>query len=273
MGMLLESLKQVKRERDRLVGFLHMADQHGADKNPSVLKRLRDDYLGRLRALNERAAPAMKEARQHLSKLQSTKAKLLHESEQICLDKEEIELRGAVGELEGEDLEKKLAEAGAKLKQSEDQVEQADTLGQQFLEFLKSFDDDEFDWSDGGHPEHTVVVPQPPEPPGDDEEKTVVVPKATLTAENNKQKYQLHRFTLIGRERCHIVLDEVGVSRKHATVTFDTNKGFTIKDDGSSFGTFVNGEKVTEHLLADGDTIRIGGTNLVFNCSKPSGKD
>jgi hypothetical protein len=52
------------------------------------------------------------------------------------------------------------------------------------------------------------------------------------------------------------------VSRRHATVTVDDAGHATIRDERSTNGTFVNGDRVlpgTAVRLADGDTVRLGG--------------
>ena len=52
------------------------------------------------------------------------------------------------------------------------------------------------------------------------------------------------------------------VSRRHATVTVDDAGRATIRDEHSTNGTFVNGDRVlpgTAVRLVDGDTVRLGG--------------
>lgn len=54
------------------------------------------------------------------------------------------------------------------------------------------------------------------------------------------------------------------VSRLHAVVE-RYPAGWSIRDVGSSNGTFVNGERLlSEHRLRNGDELRIGGTRIVF---------
>jgi hypothetical protein len=51
------------------------------------------------------------------------------------------------------------------------------------------------------------------------------------------------------------------VSRRHATVTVDDSGHATIRDERSTNGTYVNGDRVlpgTTVRLADGDTVRFG---------------
>lgn len=58
-------------------------------------------------------------------------------------------------------------------------------------------------------------------------------------------------------------LDDPRLSRRHAEVR-RIGPGFVLHDLHSCNGTFVNGQRVTEHELHDGDGIRIGGNVLRF---------
>jgi uncharacterized RDD family membrane protein YckC len=70
--------------------------------------------------------------------------------------------------------------------------------------------------------------------------------------------------TSIGRsDRCTIQVDDKAISRTHAVVR-KTDEGYLVVDKGSANGTFVNGNKVEEHLLADGDTLLVGSTIFRF---------
>jgi pSer/pThr/pTyr-binding forkhead associated (FHA) protein len=60
-----------------------------------------------------------------------------------------------------------------------------------------------------------------------------------------------------------IVLDNRGVSRKHAQIEF-SDQGAILIDNDSLNGTFVNQRKVTEQPLNDNDIITIGKYDLVF---------
>lgn len=56
------------------------------------------------------------------------------------------------------------------------------------------------------------------------------------------------------------------VSRDHAEIARDSDK-YVLKDRGSRYGTFVNGDAVSEKVLAHGDQIRLGrsgGAEMVF---------
>jgi hypothetical protein len=60
-----------------------------------------------------------------------------------------------------------------------------------------------------------------------------------------------------------IFLDDVTVSRKHATIV-KMDKGFVLKDGGSLNGTYINNVSVTEHALVSGDEFQIGKFHLLF---------
>ncbi|HZW29263.1 MAG TPA: SpoIIE family protein phosphatase [Isosphaeraceae bacterium] len=72
--------------------------------------------------------------------------------------------------------------------------------------------------------------------------------------------------TVIGRNpECDLVLQPKSVSRKHAAIQ-RRNGGFLLKDIGSTRGTFVNGQRVTQPVvLQDGHTIQIGEVLLSFS--------
>ena len=53
------------------------------------------------------------------------------------------------------------------------------------------------------------------------------------------------------------------VSARHATVRIEPI-GVVLEDEGSLNGTFVNGERIEQRLLEDGDRIQVGPHLLVF---------
>ncbi len=74
-------------------------------------------------------------------------------------------------------------------------------------------------------------------------------------------------FTTIGRTRQNLIqLDAPSVSRKHAQIVLSEG-GYVLRDLGSENGTFVNGERVTEHLLAEGDHLQFGILRFSFHAA------
>lgn len=72
------------------------------------------------------------------------------------------------------------------------------------------------------------------------------------------------RVVRLGRDRsCQIVLDDQHVSRQHAEIAFRNDGEIAIRDLGSTNGVFVNGTRVQEQSLMEGDKILIG-TRLYF---------
>lgn len=61
-----------------------------------------------------------------------------------------------------------------------------------------------------------------------------------------------------------IVLENRGVSRKHALIEFNENAAVII-DNESLNGTFVNSRKISEEVLRDDDIITIGKYSLTYH--------
>ncbi len=70
--------------------------------------------------------------------------------------------------------------------------------------------------------------------------------------------------THLGRHpESEIMLDDITVSRRHARIARGAD-GYTIVDDGSLNGTYVNAVRVDSAQLHQGDEIQIGKFRLVF---------
>ena len=73
---------------------------------------------------------------------------------------------------------------------------------------------------------------------------------------------------LIGRDpQNDVVLDDRRVSRKHAEIRLRLGR-YTLYDLQSTNGTYVNGRRVAEKVLDDGDKISVGGLELVFRSTE-----
>jgi diguanylate cyclase (GGDEF)-like protein len=86
-----------------------------------------------------------------------------------------------------------------------------------------------------------------------------------MSGDNIGHRYQLSSSQLyIGRlYSTDIPLNEPNVSRRHACIEVRHNK-IVIHDLDSTNGTFVNGERISSHVLCEGDLISIGVTTLKF---------
>ena len=68
---------------------------------------------------------------------------------------------------------------------------------------------------------------------------------------------------LIGRRTAaDLQLVNADVSREHAEIAQDGAR-YLLRDRGSRYGTFVNGEQITERALEHGDRIRLGRTDAI----------
>jgi MoxR-like ATPase len=86
------------------------------------------------------------------------------------------------------------------------------------------------------------------------------------------QIYPLAReIVTLGRdEKCAVRLDAEGVSRNHAQLIRE-GADWLVTDLMSTNGTLVNGEKVEQRKLGDGDTVKIGDVELVFSVEGDAG--
>ncbi len=81
--------------------------------------------------------------------------------------------------------------------------------------------------------------------------------------------YEVRKETLsIGRSReSDIFLEDLAVSRLHASIISLGNNNYALRDEGSANGTKVNGQPVNKYQpypLQEGDKIQLGQTVLVF---------
>ena len=108
-----------------------------------------------------------------------------------------------------------------------------------------------------------------------EDQRTYVVRQQTgqgeprlVVSEGKEQgrSYDLRKDRItIGRSReSDVFLEDLAVSRTHTTINRQSNGRFLLRDENSANGTLVNGQRVNEHMLEDGDKIQVGQTLLVF---------
>ena len=86
-----------------------------------------------------------------------------------------------------------------------------------------------------------------------------------LTFRGTLKSYEVLPEMTIGRSReCDIFLEDLAVSRLHATIHQIQDGGFEIEDHRSATGTFVNGMRITHYRLLEGDIVQIGSNKLTF---------
>jgi serine/threonine protein kinase len=100
----------------------------------------------------------------------------------------------------------------------------------------------------------------------DDGSSTIDQPELPfLLDEGTGQRLHLtERRTLLGRAAdCNICIKEPKISRHHCRLVVDVGEA-EVEDLGSSWGTFVNGQRVQRASLSDGDRIELGGMSFLF---------
>lgn len=107
------------------------------------------------------------------------------------------------------------------------------------------------------------------DPPEDDADGTMIIsnPKITVMVDGKPgQVYALGMGTTsLGRSPDNdIHVPEERVSRKHAQIAFGPG-GYAIYDLNSENGTYVNGNRIREHFLVDGDMLLIGTTQFLYS--------
>ena len=88
-----------------------------------------------------------------------------------------------------------------------------------------------------------------------------------LVSGEGPPEYPLAAFNTIGRHPdSNLVLADPNVSRNHAEIR-PQGDGFVLIDLGSTNGSKVNGVRVDQRLLADGDELTFGNTRMRFEAS------
>jgi len=79
----------------------------------------------------------------------------------------------------------------------------------------------------------------------------------------------LSAISVLGRDNtADVILDDPGISRRHTEIRVTSDGPHlvaSVRDLGSTNGTFVNGERITSQRLADGDRINVGRTALTYH--------
>ena len=95
-------------------------------------------------------------------------------------------------------------------------------------------------------------------------------PNTAFLIVEGKRAISLERpITSIGRKSDnHIVIKDQHVSRYHAQIR-NIKGSYVLMDLESTVGTSINGKKVKQAFLKQGDVISVGGTPLIFGLGTP----
>src|SRR5436190_14515037 len=84
-------------------------------------------------------------------------------------------------------------------------------------------------------------------------------------SDQQRREFELGAVNTIGRHPDNTlqILDRI-VSKEHAQIIRQPDGRFLFRDLGSLNGSFLQGERIGEHVLLDGDEITLGSTRLMF---------
>jgi predicted component of type VI protein secretion system len=105
--------------------------------------------------------------------------------------------------------------------------------------------------------DHEPDEPPEPEPPAPSETATLEWAGGIVSIDQ--------RVLVIGRSSdADVRVDDANVSRRHAEVRRIGDGGYSLVDLGSTNGTEVNGQRIQETALMNGDVITVGTTRITF---------
>jgi hypothetical protein len=224
-------------------------------------------------------------AREEYAKLRAFQSDAARSLQEVGLTKEELEFRNSLGEYPEADFATRLAECQQDLSDRKAWSDEIEQMRDQFRRAFRSETELEAA-ADSAADDATRILPSdkaapPPPPPSasrtpvttqvtraPSSQETIVAAAARVVRIVDGKEERV--FTLrpqtntIGRHpRCEIELPFTEVSRRHAEITLCPD-GFRIVDLDSNNGVYVNGKKIKEQVLADGDLIQLGTQNLRF---------
>jgi adenylate cyclase len=97
--------------------------------------------------------------------------------------------------------------------------------------------------------------------------------KLIVISGEERQEFELAAFNTIGRHPDNTIqiLDRI-ISKEHAQIQRAADGRYLLRDLRSLNGTFMRGERISEHYLVDGDEFTMGSTRIVF-VDKPKPDD
>ena len=289
----IEELRKIKQDQEVLKDWLGKMEAKKAQVSEAVFARVSGDYQARNGALEEKARPLKDRARGEYAKLRACIERFAKALEVAKLDKEELEFRHEIGEFQGKEFDERLKEGEQRLTQRQSDLAEAEQLKQSFIQAFHSEEELTLPAPPPAPSKPAAAPPRPagastiaPESPatiapqpvpaapaaapaGTPGEATIMIRKPHLVAkleDGSTVEYPLElQVTTIGRAPDNrIRVQKEAVSRKHAEVVLGP-KGYSIVDLKSENGTYVNGKRVGERLLAEGDMVQIGSQKFVFH--------
>lgn len=298
----VEALKKLKDEQDVLRKRLDSLEEMKEKVDTKVYERVGKDYRTRMAELEAEARPLREQVRAEYAKLRSILDELEAQHETVRLDREEVELRHTLGEFDDKEYQRRLGELDASIKSGAASKKKAEELRKRFLEAVDSESDLDSPREPGTQrmravptgataatqempildpaevatppprPAEPTPPPRAPTPPpkatGFNPDATITIRSARLVPQNaeagrNPVALGLKPSSIGSDESNDIRIGGDNVDATHAKITISMS-GYTLVDLGSRHGTLVNGEKVRDRVLRDGDAVQIGAARFIF---------
>ncbi len=277
----VDALTAIRTEQRRVQQLVDKAAELKDKVETAVYERVARDYRARIETLESQAEPLRQQARAELVKLQALHERLSAGLETARLDLQEVEFRHNVGELADEEFTKRQQACQQTVEERSKCYEEAEHVLQRFLDILPAGLAPQVAEPDPRTAEEetegvTLAAPcssddAPPTAAAPalsaDPFGTVAVGGARLVEQKNgsdDRSFAVGAIATIGRTPDNdIAIKERAVSRHHARIAL-TEGGFVITDLNSGNGTFVNGQRISECGLANGDRVELGELCFVF---------
>src|SRR5262245_1830236 len=160
---VLDRLVNIRLEETRLESFRSRAGEMKGQVSDQVFRRVVEDYTKRASALEQQATPLKSKGRAEYRKLGVLIADVTRIRDQARLEKEELEFRHAVGELDGDQLSAGLEAPQGRLDLCEADLARIDEYSARFIE---AFGSKEALDAPEPAPPPPVRATAPPPPPG-----------------------------------------------------------------------------------------------------------
>lgn len=292
---LLEEATKLKRERALVQERLNKIEAKKSEVSPSVYQRVKQDYSAKLEEATNALLQKKADIDRELATLYETRSKVTENLNQHKDKLEESRFRQQLGEYNEDEFKAQSEEALTKAAKFEKVLS---AINQNIERYEAIFADEEGFAEKPLEPPHAapkkkdiplfekegsdyMIEPKEEEDyfsPESATSKSISVSESTkktfasignsrviiIEGDHAGKEYTLKKENTIGRANSNmIVLKDSKVSRQHAVIK-QTGSEFVILDLNSSNGIFVNHERVKEHVLGDGDQIKIGDNVLQF---------
>lgn len=162
---VLDRLVNIRQEETRLGSFRSRAGEMKGQVSDQVYRRVLEDYTKRASALDQQSTPLKAKGRAEYRKLGVLIADVTRIRDQARLEKEELEFRHAVGELDGDQLAAGLEAPQGRLDQCEADLGRIDEYSARFIEAFGSKEALEAPEPAPPPPVRAAAPPPPPPPP------------------------------------------------------------------------------------------------------------